>query len=65
MVEVVTSENQIKVDYTVRAPAKELLYGWLRDLYLTYPVSGFATSHSEPRKELSGTWVTYVSRLVA
>lgn len=61
MIEVVTSTG-IKVDYTVRAESKEQLYSWLQELYLEYPVSGFATSHSDPQKETSGRWVTYVSR---
>jgi hypothetical protein len=64
MIEVVTDTGSVQVNYTVRGPSKETVYSWLRDLYLTYPVAAHATSHSEPREEKTGTWVTYVSRFV-
>lgn len=60
MIEVITDTNAVQVNYTVRGPRDQIM-GWLRDLYLTYPVGAYATSHSEPRED-RGQFVTFVSR---
>lgn len=59
--EVHTTDGNHMVSYTVRSEDRNQILAWLKNLYQQYPISGYATSHSNIVLE-KDTYVVRVAR---